>query len=76
MGEGRRTPLYEIHRQLGGKIIEFGGWELPVQYRNGILAEHQGVRERAGLFDVSHMGEFLVAGPVLEASGISKALRA
>ena len=57
----RRTPLNELHRELGAKLIDFGGWEMPVQYA-GILEEHRAVRERVGLFDVSHMGEFDVAG--------------
>ena len=56
-----RTPLYERHRALGARLVEFGGWEMPVQY-SGILEEHRTVRERAGLFDVCHMGEFLVEG--------------
>lgn len=58
----RRTPLYETHLRYGGKIVEFGGWLLPVQY-SGILDEHRAVREKAGLFDVSHMGEVSVKGP-------------
>ena len=57
----KRTPLYEQHRQLGARLVEFGGWEMPVQY-SGILEEHRAVRTRAGLFDVSHMGEFSVRG--------------
>jgi aminomethyltransferase len=57
-----KTPLYETHLKYGGKIVEFGGWLLPVQY-GGILAEHRAVREKAGLFDVSHMGEVSVKGP-------------
>lgn len=57
----KRTPLYEQHRQLGARLVEFGGWEMPVQY-SGILDEHRAVRTRAGLFDVSHMGEFSVSG--------------
>ncbi len=57
----KRTPLYEQHRALGARIVEFGGWEMPVQY-SGILEEHQAVRTHAGLFDVSHMGEFKVEG--------------
>jgi len=57
----KRTPLYEQHRALGARIVEFGGWEMPVQY-SGILQEHQAVRTHAGLFDVSHMGEFKVEG--------------
>ncbi len=58
----QRTPLYDVHRELGAKLIDFGGWEMPVQYA-GILEEHRAVRERVGLFDVSHMGEFDVMGP-------------
>jgi len=58
----KRTPLYEQHRVMGARLVEFGGWEMPVQY-NSILEEHQAVRTRAGLFDVSHMGEFKIAGP-------------
>jgi glycine cleavage system T protein len=57
----KRTPLYEQHQALGARLVEFGGWEMPVQY-SGILAEHQAVRTRAGLFDVCHMGEFKVEG--------------
>jgi aminomethyltransferase len=58
----KRTPLYEIHQRLGARLIEFGGWEMPVQY-TGILAEHHAVRTHAGLFDLSHMGEIEIAGP-------------
>jgi aminomethyltransferase len=58
----KRTPLYDTHRALGARMIEFGGWEMPVQY-SGILAEHQTVRTKAGLFDLSHMGEIEVSGP-------------
>ena len=58
----KRTPLYEQHRALGARLVEFGGWEMPVQY-SGILDEHRAVRTHAGLFDVSHMGEFKVEGP-------------
>ena len=58
----KRTPLYDEHRALGARLVEFGGWEMPVQY-SGILEEHRAVRERAGIFDVSHMGEFRVEGP-------------
>ena len=57
----KQTPLYETHLQYGGKMVEFGGWLLPVQYA-GIKEEHQAVRTKAGLFDVSHMGEVTVAG--------------
>jgi glycine cleavage system T protein (aminomethyltransferase) len=57
----KRTPLYDLHRELGAKLIDFGGWEMPVQYA-GILEEHRSVRERVGLFDVSHMGELEFTG--------------
>ena len=57
----KRTPLYSLHRELGAKLIDFGGWEMPVQYE-GILEEHRAVRERAGIFDVSHMGELEFTG--------------
>jgi aminomethyltransferase len=59
----KRTPLYDVHRALGAKIVPFAGFEMPVQYPTGITAEHKAVREKAGLFDVSHMGEFIVRGP-------------
>ncbi|OPZ64235.1 MAG: Aminomethyltransferase [Firmicutes bacterium ADurb.Bin506] len=62
MSDLRKTPLYDAHVAAHGRIIDFGGWALPVQY-SGILEEHRAVRERAGLFDVSHMGEILITGP-------------
>lgn len=58
----KRTPLYDLHVKLGAKIIDFGGFDMPVQY-SGIRKEHRAVREKAGLFDVSHMGEIFVTGP-------------
>ncbi|HEX4441670.1 MAG TPA: glycine cleavage system aminomethyltransferase GcvT [Thermoanaerobaculia bacterium] len=58
----KRTPLYGIHRELGARMVDFGSWEMPVQYA-GILEEHRAVRECVGLFDVSHMGELDVVGP-------------
>ena len=59
----KRTPLFDEHQKLGGKIVPFAGYEMPVQYPSGITAEHQAVRTRAGLFDVSHMGELEIRGP-------------
>ncbi len=56
-----RTPLFDRHAALGAKLVPFAGWEMPIQYA-GILAEHEAVRTRVGLFDVSHMGEFEVRG--------------
>lgn len=57
----KRTPLFDIHQKLGGRLVEFGGWEMPVQYTS-IMDEHQVVRKAAGLFDISHMGEVMVNG--------------
>ncbi|HSL96855.1 MAG TPA: glycine cleavage system aminomethyltransferase GcvT [Thermoleophilia bacterium] len=57
-----QTPLHERHVALGAKMVEFGGWEMPVQYRAGIISEHLATRNRAGLFDVSHMGRFVIGG--------------
>ena len=58
----KRTPLFAAHQQLGGRLIEFGGWEMPVQY-SSIVDEHLAVRRAGGLFDISHMGEVSVSGP-------------
>jgi aminomethyltransferase len=62
-GALQRTPFYDMHVALGAKIVPFAGFEMPVQYPTGITAEHKSVRERCGLFDVSHMGELVVRGP-------------
>lgn len=58
----KRTPFYKLHEQAGAKLIDFGGFEMPVQY-DSIRKEHKAVRQNVGLFDVSHMGEFYVTGP-------------
>ena len=58
----RKTPLHDVHRQLGAKLIDFGGWHMPVQYTAGTIKEHKAVRESVGLFDVSHMGEAYLRG--------------
>jgi len=63
----KRTPLYDQHVALGGKIVEFAGWDMPVQY-SGVIAEHQAVRNSVGLFDVSHMGEIWVTGNEAESA--------
>src|SRR5262247_1269224 len=62
MSQLRKTPLNAVHRASGAKMVAFGGWEMPVEY-SGLISEHQAVRKAAGLFDVSHMGEFEVSGP-------------
>jgi aminomethyltransferase len=56
-GEPRKTPLYDAHKRAGGKIIDFGGWWMPVSYPSGIIDEHRSTRAAVGVFDVSHMGE-------------------
>src|SRR5213592_1861741 len=62
MSELKRTPLRDFHAAHGARLVDFAGWEMPVQYRS-ILEEHKAVRRAAGLFDVSHMGEVDVRGP-------------
>ena len=57
-----KTPLYDLHLELGGRMVPFAGYEMPVQYRAGILKEHQQTRNQAGLFDVSHMGQVKLVG--------------
>ena len=63
----KRTPLFDAHVAAGAKLIPFTGWEMPVQYAGAIRAEHEAVRTRAGVFDVSHMGEVQCSGPDAEA---------
>ena len=58
----RSTPLNSVHRALGAKMVDFGGWDMPVQY-SGIIDEHNAVRTAVGVFDVSHMGEIELRGP-------------
>ena len=62
----KRTPLNALHRELSGKLVDFAGWEMPVEF-SGVVDEHMTVRGKAGLFDVSHMGQFFVSGPGAEA---------
>jgi aminomethyltransferase len=59
----KRTPLYSLHCELGGKMVDFAGWEMPVQYPLGIMGEHNICRTNAALFDVSHMGQVILRGP-------------
>jgi aminomethyltransferase len=65
--ELKRTPLYDEHKELAARLVDFAGYEMPVQYE-GIKAEHEAVRNHAGLFDVSHMGEAVFRGPDAEAA--------
>jgi aminomethyltransferase len=61
--ERKRTPLWQMHKQLGARLVDFGGWDMPIQYPAGTIKEHRAVRESVGLFDVSHMGEAVLRGP-------------
>src|SRR5260221_3778265 len=65
----RRTPLHDLHKSLGAKMVPFAGYDMPVQYAAGIMAEHLHTRAEAGLFDVSHMGQLR-----LEGAGAAQAL--
>lgn len=62
MADLMQTPLAEWHRSHGGKLVGFAGWEMPIRYADGVIKEHLAVRERCGIFDVSHMGELEVHG--------------
>ncbi len=59
--EHKKTPLYDEHMRLGAKMVPFAGWLMPVQYTS-IVEEHQAVRNNVGVFDISHMGQFIVDG--------------
>src|SRR5882757_8347232 len=61
--ERKRTPLWALHQKMGARLIDFGGWDMPVSYPTGTIKEHRAVRESVGLFDVSHMGEAYLRGP-------------
>ncbi len=63
MSELKRTALYDAHVAAGGTMVDFGGWEMPIQYPRGIVTEHLNTRKSCGIFDVSHMGRLLVEGP-------------
>ncbi len=63
MSELKRTPLYDAHVALGATMVDFGGWEMPIQYPAGIITEHLNDRKGCGIFDVSHMGRLIVEGP-------------
>ncbi len=70
----RKTPLYDLHTSLGAKMVPFAGWEMPVQYNTGVMAEHLATRETAGLFDVSHMGQVILRARSGENSDTALAL--
>src|SRR5438874_12475441 len=58
----RKTALNSVHRQAGAKMVDFNGWDMPVEYPAGLIAEHMAVRKAVGVFDVSHMGDIRIAG--------------
>ena len=62
MDQPERTVLYDTHKALGAQIVEFGGWDMPLQYPSGVVKEHLATRKSAGIFDVSHMGRFIIRG--------------
>jgi aminomethyltransferase len=62
LGELRKTPLHSVHKEAGAKLVDFAGWEMPIEY-GGVVGEHVAVRNSAGMFDVSHMGEIELRGP-------------
>src|SRR5438067_1973013 len=74
-----RTPLFDAHRRLNARMTEFGGFDMPVSYPGGIIEEHLAVRRSAGVFDLSHMGEFEITGaralPLLEGALTNSAAR-
>jgi aminomethyltransferase len=71
MSDLKRTPLFELHGELGGKMVPFAGYEMPVQYPLGIMNEHKHTRAKAGLFDVSHMGQVILKGESYEAAALA-----
>ncbi len=66
--EVQKTALYDLHKSLGAKFVPFAGYEMPIQYKDGIVKEHISTRTYAGFFDVSHMGQFYISGENLEAA--------
>ncbi len=70
MSELKKTPLHALHLELGAKMVPFAGYDMPVQYDLGVMKEHQHTREKAGLFDVSHMGQVIVQGASYEAAAL------
>ena len=71
MSDLLRTPLYGLHKELGGKMVAFAGYKMPVQYPSGIMQEHIHTREKAGLFDVSHMGQVVIKGQKYDSAALA-----
>ncbi len=71
LSELSRTPLYDLHLELGAKMVPFAGYEMPVQYRLGVMKEHIHTRQKAGLFDVSHMGQVIIKGADYDATALA-----
>ncbi|WBU63436.1 glycine cleavage system aminomethyltransferase GcvT [Paracoccus aerodenitrificans] len=74
MAELKRTPLHDLHESLGARMVPFAGWEMPVQYKMGVMGEHLHTREKAGLFDVSHMGQVILRTPSGKAVDVAHVL--
>ena len=70
--ETQKTALYDYHKSLGAKFVSFAGYEMPIQYSTGIVEEHRFTRSKAGLFDVSHMGQLFIEGNAGLASALEK----
>ena len=74
MPDLKTSPLHERHVALGAKMADFGGWDMPIEYPGGgVVAEHTAVRERVGIFDVSHLGKASVVGPGIDSARRKKA---
>ncbi|HCT33845.1 MAG TPA: glycine cleavage system aminomethyltransferase GcvT, partial [Sulfitobacter sp.] len=71
MSDLQQTPLYDLHLELGGKMVPFAGYSMPVQYPMGVMKEHLHTRAAAGVFDVSHMGQVMVTGPSWDAVALA-----
>ena len=74
--ETQKTALYDYHKSLGAKFVPFAGYEMPIQYSTGIVEEHRFTRSKAGLFDVSHMGQLFIEGNAGLASALEKIIPA
>ena len=70
--EDKKTALYSLHKKYGAKLVSFAGYEMPIQYSEGIIEEHKNTRENAGIFDVSHMGQLFIKGDEILAKDLEK----
>ena len=74
--EAQKTALYDIHKSLGAKFVPFAGYDMPIQYKDGIVKEHISTRTFAGFFDVSHMGQFFLEGDETLSDALEKIIPA